>query len=187
MKPLLVYSDVTVDGFMADPDNDLAFAVDDPALLDELTGKLMSVADLIVVGRTAFPQMAAHWTTSDGELAAWMNTTPKVVLSTDGGYDVSGWQNSTLAAGDGADQVRRLKASDGAAMVTFGGVKTVRSLVAANLVDEYWLKVNPAVIGQGGSMFTGVTEHRPLSLRSATAYPSGTVALIYEAATTASG
>ncbi|MFN2487798.1 MAG: hypothetical protein ABR609_14535 [Acidimicrobiia bacterium] len=28
---------------------------------------------------------------------------------------------------------------------------TVRSLVAANLVDEYWLKINPAIVGRGGS------------------------------------
>jgi hypothetical protein len=58
MKPLIVFSDVTVDGFMAGPDNDLDFMVDDPQLEDELTGMLMSVADTIVVGRKAFPDMA---------------------------------------------------------------------------------------------------------------------------------
>jgi riboflavin biosynthesis pyrimidine reductase len=36
------------------------------------------------------------------------------------------------------------------------GVHTVRSLGAANLVDEYWLKVNPAIVGRGGSMFSDV-------------------------------
>jgi hypothetical protein len=30
-----------------------------------------------------------------------------------------------------------LKASSGGGLMTFGGVYTVRSLVAANLVDEY--------------------------------------------------
>ena len=30
MKPLIVFSDVTVDGFMAGPDNDLDFMVHDP-------------------------------------------------------------------------------------------------------------------------------------------------------------
>lgn len=83
MKSLIVFSDVTVDGFMAGPDNDLDFMVDDPQLEDELTGMLMSVADTIVVGRKAFPDMAAYWTTADGDLAAWMNAAPKVVLTTD--------------------------------------------------------------------------------------------------------
>jgi dihydrofolate reductase len=179
MKPLIVFSDVTVDGFMAGPDNDLDFMVDDPQLEDELTGILMSVADTIVVGRKAFPDMAAFWTTADGDLAAWMNATPKIVLSTDSSYDVGAWANSTLAAGDGADQVRRLKASSGKGLVTFGGVHTVRSLVAANLVDEYWLKVNPTIVGRGGSMFSDVVERRALTLRSAKSFPSGAVALIY--------
>ena len=108
-----------------------------------------------------------------------MNATPKVVLSTDSRYDVSAWENSTLAAGDGVDQVRRLKASSGGSLVTFGGVHTVRSLVAANVVDEYWLKVNPAIVGRGGSMFSDVVERRALTLRSARSFPSGTIAAIY--------
>ena len=98
---------------MAGPDNDLDFMVDAPRLEDELTGMLMTVADTIVVGREAFPDMAAHRTTADGDLAAWMNATPKVVPSTDSSYDISAWENSTPAAGDGLDQVRRLKASSG--------------------------------------------------------------------------
>jgi dihydrofolate reductase len=179
MRPLIVFSDVTVDGFMAGPDNDLDFMVDDPRLKDELTGELMSVADTIVWGRKAFAPSAAYWTTADGGLADWMNTTPKVVLSTDGSYDVGAWENSTLAAGDGVEQVRRLKASSGGAVVVFGGVHTVRSLVAADLVDEYWLKFNPAIVGRGGSMFSDVAERRALTLRSARSFPSGAVAAIY--------
>lgn len=144
-----------------------------------MTGELMSVADTILFGRKSFPGSAAHWTAVDGDLAAWMNATPKVVLSTDSNYDVGGWENSTLAAGDGVDQVRRLKASSGGALMVFGGVRTVRSLVAADLVDEYWLKLNPAIVGRGGSMFSDVVERRALTLRSARTFPSGTVAAIY--------
>ena len=86
---------------------------------------------------------------------------------------------STLAAGEGADQVRRLKASSGGGLVAFGGVHTARSLVAADLVDEYWLKFNPAIVGRGGSMFSDVVERRALTLRSARSFPSGGVAAIY--------
>jgi dihydrofolate reductase len=94
---------------------------------------------------------------------------------------VSSWENSSLAAGDGVDHVRRLKETAGGSLVVFGGVRTVRSLVAADLVDEYWLKLNPTVVGRGGSMFSGLTGSRQLTLRSARSFPSGTVALIYSA------
>ncbi|MFI6380875.1 dihydrofolate reductase family protein [Streptomyces sp. NPDC050658] len=181
MRSLIVFSSVTVDGFMAGPENDLDFMVDDPELDAELTAELRAVTDTIVVGRKSFPVMAAHWTAQKGELADWLNTTPKVVLSTGGDADVSAWENSALAAGDGVEQVRRLKAGQGGGLVVFGGVRTVRSLVAAGLVDEYWLKLNPAVVGRGGSMFADVAEPRQLTLRSARTFSSGTVALIYSA------
>jgi hypothetical protein len=41
---------------------------------------LMSVADTIVVGRKAFPDMAAYWTTADCDLAAWMNNRQQLLL-----------------------------------------------------------------------------------------------------------
>jgi hypothetical protein len=84
MKQLIVSCNVTVDGFMAGPDSDLAsldFIVDDRQLEDDLTGKFRSVADTIVVGRQTFFDMEAYWTTVDSDMAAWLNTTPKIVLS----------------------------------------------------------------------------------------------------------
>jgi len=181
MRPLIVFSDLSVDGFMAGPDNDLGFLVEDPQLADELTSELRAVADTIVWGRASFLPSGAYWTAADGDLAAWMNATPKIVLSSDESFDVSSWENSTLAAGDGVEHVRRLKESSGGSLVVFGGVATVRSLVAADLVDEYWLKVNPTIVGRGGSMFTGVAGPRALTLRSARSFPSGTIAAIYSA------
>src|SRR5882762_4112135 len=139
MRPLIIFSDVTVDGFMAGPHNDLDFMTEHPELKQEMTGMLMSVADTIVVGRKTFLEMAAYWPKADGDLPAWMNKTPKVVLSSDSNFDVGVWENATRAAGDGVEQVRRLKASSGGSLVAFGGVETVRSLIAAGLVDEYWL------------------------------------------------
>lgn len=178
MKPLIVSCNVTVDGFMSGPDDSLAsleFIVQDRQLDDELAAKFRAVADTIVVGRQTFLDMTAYWTTAEGDMAAWLNETPKVVLSSDSSFDTSVWKNSTLAAGDGVDQVSRLKESSGGAMVAFGGVKTLRSLVTAGLVDEYWLKVSPTVIGRGGSLFAGIADPQRLSLTAVDSYPSGVI------------
>jgi dihydrofolate reductase len=179
MKPLIVFSDVTVDGFMTGPNNNMDYMVIDQEVEDETTAMLMPVADAIVVGRKSFIDMAGFWPNAEGRLAAWMNATPKIVLTSDAGFDVGAWDNSTLAAGDGADQVRRVKETSGGALVTFGGVATVRSLVTANLVDEYWLKVNPAIVGTGGSMFSEVTGRRSLRLYSVRSLQSGVVVVKY--------
>jgi hypothetical protein len=50
----VLYMSISLDGFMAGPENDLDFMVDNPQLEDELTGMLKSVADTIVVGRKEF-------------------------------------------------------------------------------------------------------------------------------------
>ena len=78
-----------------------------------------------------------------------------------------------------AAAVEELKRMDGGALVVFGGVQTVRSLVGAGLVDEFWLKVNPVAIGQGGPVFAGLEDPAKLELLSARSFPSGTVALVY--------
>lgn len=182
MRLLIAFSSVTVDGFMVGPGNDHDFMVSDPQLDDELVGRLRSMADTIVVGRGSFAEMGAYWSVAEGPIAEWMNASSKVVLSTTADFDASTWENSTLAAGDGVEQVRRLKESDGGGMVTFGGALTVRSLVTADLVDQYWLKINPAAVGRGGSMFSDVVDRRALTLVSAQPYPSGVIAAIYDRA-----
>ena len=179
MKPLTISCNVTVDGFMSGPDNSPEFIVADRQLEDELARKFESDADTIVVGRQTFLDMAACWPAVDSKMAAWLNNTPKLVLSTDRNLDVGAWKNSNVAVGDGVEHVRRLKKSSGGALVAFGGVRTLRSLVSANLADEYWLKVSPTIVGRGGSMFADVIERRPLTLRSTTSFPSGVLALTY--------
>jgi dihydrofolate reductase len=160
MHEPIVCADVTLDGFMTGPDNDLDFMVDDDELdqvfMDELTPR----ADAIVVGRKAFiGGMAACWPTAAEPFAQWMNETPKVVLSSTG-VDVSQWENSSVASGDGVTHVKNLNTRPGRAIVVFGGAETVQRLVAAGLVDEFWLKVNPDATGRGGAVFaSGIPSH----------------------------
>ncbi|MEV5964546.1 dihydrofolate reductase family protein [Kribbella sp. NPDC051952] len=182
MRPLIVSCNVSVDGFMAGPDGDLSsldFIVPDEQEENDLAVRFRDVADTIVVGRQTFLDMNAYWPTADGEMAAWINAATKVVLSTDADFDVSIWPNSVLAAGDGLEQVRQLKETAGGALVVFGGVQTIRSLIAADLVDEYWLKVNPVVLGQGSSMFSDLPNRRPLTLRTTQQFPSGMLDTTY--------
>lgn len=185
MRSLIVSCNLTVDGFMSGAGDTLAsleFITHDRQQEDELAARFRATADTWVAGRQTFLDMHAFWSTAEGDMAKWLNETPKVVLSTDPSFDVSIWSNTSLLAGDGVEQVRRLKSSSGQALVAFGGVKTLRSLVAAELVDEYWLKVSPTVVGRGGSMFADLAERRPLTLRDAKPYPSGLLDLTYSAA-----
>jgi hypothetical protein len=105
MRELIVFADVTFDGFMAEPDNDSDFMVGDE--LDQaFMGELMPRADTIVVGRKAFVGgMASYWPTATEPFAQWMNETLKVVPSSTGG-DVDQWENSSVATGEAIAHVK---------------------------------------------------------------------------------
>ncbi len=93
--------------------------------------------------------------------------------------DVRAPAKHRLSRGDGAAAVEELKRLPVRALVVFGGVRTVRSLVGAGVVDEFWLKVNPVTIGRGGPVFAGLEDPAKLELLSVRSFPSGTVALVY--------
>lgn len=183
MRQLIVSCNVTVDGYMAGPGNDFAssedFAVVDAQQESDLAAEFAQVADTIVIGHRTFVAMQAAWSPLHSDMADWINAATKVVLSRQPDLDVSVWNNSTLAVGDGPDQVQRLKSGDGAALVAFGGVETIRSLTAANLVDEYWLKVMPVAIGAGSSFFSDIPQRHDLALTEAKSCPSGLLDLRY--------
>src|SRR5829696_3095 len=106
MRELIVFADVTLDGFMAEPDNDLDFMVGDDELDQAFMRELMPRADTSVVGRKAFVGgMASYWPTATEPFAQWMNETPKVVPSSTGG-DVDQWENSSVATGEAIAHVK---------------------------------------------------------------------------------
>lgn len=182
MRSLIVSCNISVDGFMAGPEGDLAsltFIVPDEEQEDDLADRFRTGADTILFGRQTFLDMEAYWTKVHSPMADWINSTPKVVLTSDTGFDVSRWPGTTLAAGDGAEQVRRLKESDGRALVMFGGVASIRSMINAGLVDEFWLKISPVAVGQGSSMFAELDEALPLALRTARTFSSGMIDAVY--------
>jgi dihydrofolate reductase len=182
VRSLIVSCNVSADGYMSGPGHEpesLSFIVPDPEQENDLAARFESTVDAIVLGRRTFFVMEDHWTKVDSAMAAWLSATPKIVLSTDPNLDVSIWQNSTLAAGDAVEQVQRLKETEGRAMVTFGGVQAIRSLVGADLVDEFWLKISPVAIGEGSSMFSTLPDRRDLALQGVKAYASGMIDVTY--------
>jgi hypothetical protein len=113
MRELIVFADVTLDGFMAEPDNDLDFMVGDDELDQAFMRELMPRADTIVVGRKAFVGgMACYWPTATEPFAQWMNETPKVVPSSTGG-DVYQRENSGVATDDASAHVKDSRLAPG--------------------------------------------------------------------------
>jgi dihydrofolate reductase len=131
-----------------------------------------------IMGRVTYEAMAAHWPTSQEPFAPVMNETPKVVFSKT--LQSTDWPESRIASGETAEEIARLKAEPGDEIVAHGGVRFVQFLASLGVVDEYRLYVYPIAAGSGSSLFAGLVDLQPLRLVSHTAFPSGTVELLYE-------
>jgi dihydrofolate reductase len=92
------------------------------------------------------------------------------------------WAEPTVARGDLAEEVLRLKEQPGNFILAHGGALFAQSLVASGLIDEYRLAIHPVVLGQGRSLFSNLRTPVDLRLMSATPFSTGVVAVVYQPA-----
>jgi dihydrofolate reductase len=78
------------------------------------------------------------------------------------------------------EEVAKLKRQPGKDLIVYGGSSFVSALIAARLIDEFHLFVNPVAIGSGGAIFDGLKQYKPLELKNSIVYNSGIVLLHYE-------
>ncbi|WP_199101139.1 dihydrofolate reductase family protein [Dyella sp. ASV21] len=208
MRKLILTMSMSLDGFVSGPKGDIqwVFSGDQEAIAWKLEN--MWNASLIIMGSRSFQSMAPFWPTSTMAFAPPMNQIPKAVFSKQGqavleaatqglrdaqakaGDASSGplqpgaesWANAYVASGDLADEITRLKATDGKPIIALGGGTFARSLIAHDLVDEYMLMVYPIVLGEGLPIFSALPAPRPLTLVSSKAFPLGAMAQVYRPA-----
>ncbi|OBQ70953.1 dihydrofolate reductase family protein [Mesorhizobium erdmanii] len=65
----------------------------------------------------------------------------------------SRWERTTVVSGDLPREVNALKTGEGGDIAIFGGAGFASALIAAGLVDEFQLFINPAVLGAGRRTF----------------------------------
>ena len=64
-------------------------------------------------------------------------------------------------------------------IIVFGSPSAAHSLMAAKLIDEYWLFVNPVLLGKGIPLFKNITDTTPLTLTDSKSFSTGVVCLHY--------
>ncbi|MTE19890.1 dihydrofolate reductase [Streptomyces sp. TRM43335] len=183
MRKFKLQVQVGIDGYMAGPNGEMDWMTvpwsdDLNAHVDALTRSV----DCIVLGRRLAEGFIPAWAAGpEGEDQAsidFMNNTPKVVVSDS--LAESPWENATVAGGDLAETVRKLKAQPGGDIITYGGSTLVSNLIAGKLLDELHLFVNPTALGSGLPVFPDTGAHHGFRLVDARPFDCGIVALHYE-------
>ena len=178
MAALVLKMSVSLDGYVAPLDGSTEWVAagrsDDGA---RWTVEILSNAGAHLVGATTYAGWASYWPGASGPFAKPMNEIPKVVFSDS--LAAADWGETTIAAGDLAEAVTRLKQeyADGY-LLAHGGVRFARSLVATGLIDEYRLVVHPVVLGAGERLFDAPLTVEPIST---IAFSGGAVAHVFAA------
>lgn len=184
MRKLVVFNNVTMDGFFAGKNGDLSWAKGNlDAEFNAFVADNAKSGGLLLLGRITYELMASYWPTSqaienDPVVAKRMNDLPKVVFSRT--LDKASWSNTKLVKGNMAAEIRRMKKEPGKDMTILGSGSIVSQLAQEGLIDEYQIVVNPVVLGKGSTMFDGIKEKLTLKLTRTRAFGNGNVLLCYE-------
>jgi dihydrofolate reductase len=188
MPSLMVFNSISLDGYFTGADGDLSWAhaadPNDQEWNDFVAGNAQAGAGgVLVFGRVTYEMMVAFWPTPEAakampKVAEGMNTAQKIVFSKT--LNGTAWQNTKIEKGDPVAEIRRLKAASGPDMVILGSGSIVSQLTQARLIDAYQFVVVPVVLGQGRTMFEGVTDRLQLKRTSERAFKNGNVLVGYE-------
>ena len=147
----------------------------------KVIGEIIAGEFDLLLGRRTYDIWASYWPNQgDNPIGKAFNKATKYVVTHHPGQ--LGWKTSQAIGGDVADEVRRLKGSDGPALHVWGSSELLQTLIAANLIDEHRLWVFPVVLGKGKRLFENGVPPRGFSLVATESTPSGVLANTYRPA-----
>ncbi len=188
MRRAFLYMTMTLDGYLAGPNNELDWFTpsEDPQLVGDIVA-IIGSADTGVMGYPTGPGMIAYWagiekdpnaSLADHAIAGVISHLHTVVLS-NAQVELSTKNAELLVVKDDSElihAVTQLKQRPGKDIGIPGGVRTAQKFARLGLLDEYILMVHPVAIGAGKPLFTSRLN---LELSFAKTYQSGVVQLRY--------
>jgi dihydrofolate reductase len=188
MRPLVSFMHVSLDGFVAGPNGEMDWIKVDDEIFDYVGDRIREV-DTALYGRVTWQMMEAYWPTAadkpnaskhDIEHSAWYKKVDKVVLS----KSMKGQQlaNTIIISDDIEHRIKAVKQQAGKEIVLFGSPRATHLLLEYGLVDEFWVFVNPILVGRGIPLFKNVNEVTKLQLVASKVFSCGVVCLHYKKA-----
>jgi dihydrofolate reductase len=183
MRKIIVLTFVSLDGVMQapggpteDPSGNFKFGGWTFPYFDEFLGQVMTEQmsepfDLLL-GRKTFEIFASYWPFHPEE-GAGINQATKYVASNT--LTHSDWSKSVFLHGDVVDQIKQLKQLVGPDLQVHGSSNFIQTLLAADLVDEFWLKIFPVTLGGGKRLFDQGSMPVSYTLTDSKVSPSGVI------------
>lgn len=153
----------------------------DPAVMGGTYTELAGQSDALLQGRRTYQVSAGAWPDRSGDpFSDWINRVQKYVVSdTLTAADLT-WNPTTIIRGDAfVATVSKLRAQAGGYIYVYGSATMVRSMLAADLVDEMLLTIEPIILGGGKTIFAGDGKAMPFTLESTVQASTGALVCRY--------
>lgn len=176
---------MSLDGFVAGPNGEMNWIKVDQEIFD-FVGKRISEGDTALYGRVTYQMMESYWPTAadkpaatrhDIEHSKWYSKVHKVVLSRT--LNETDLMNTTIISDNLADSINELKQQGDGEILLFGSPTATHSLMQQNLIDGYWLFVNPIILGRGIPLFADIKDKIKLNLLTTRPFACGVTELNY--------
>jgi len=185
MRKIISFMHISLDGFVAGPKGEMNWITVNQEIFDYI-GKRINETDTALYGRTTYEMMESYWPTAgdapraskhDIEHSKWYKEVSKIVLSNT--LKGSSLPNTKIISDNLSKEINELKKQPGSEILLFGSPTATHSLIQQNLIDGYWLFVNPVILGQGIPLFTGIKDKIKLKLLNTHQFTSGVTELNY--------
>lgn len=186
MRKIISFMHISLDGFVAGPNGEMNWITVNDEIFD-FVEKRINQSDTALYGRVTYQMMEDYWPTAadkptaskhDIEHSKWYSKAHKVVLSKT--LKEADLTNTTIIGDNVSDRINEIKQSgNGKEILLFGSPTATHSLIQQNLIDGYWLFVNPIILGQGIPLFTDIKDKIKLNLLDTHQFNCGVTALNY--------
>ena len=188
MRKIISFMHISLDGFVAGLNGEMDWIKVDEEIFDYV-GKRISEGDTALYGRVTYQMMENYWPTAadkptatkhDIEHSKWYSKVHKVVLSKTMKEAVPMFRDNTKIISENlSDSINEIKQKAGEDILLFGSPTATHSLIQLNLIDGYWLFVNPIILGQGIPLFADIKDKIKLKLLTTRQFTSGVTELNY--------
>jgi dihydrofolate reductase len=185
MRKLIFFMHASLDGFVAGPNGEMNWIKVDNEVFD-FVGTMTDQADTALYGRVTYQMMESYWPTAgekpnaskhDIAHSKWYKNVSKIVLSRT--IKETRQKNTIVISENISDNINKIKQQGGKNILIFGSPSASNSILNKGLVDEFWIFVNPILLGKGIPLFKDITESVKLSLIESKTFDIGVIALHY--------
>ncbi|MES2679426.1 MAG: dihydrofolate reductase family protein [Bacteroidota bacterium] len=186
MRKIISFMHVSLDGFVAGPNGEMDWIKVDDDIFNYVE-KRISDGDTALYGRVTYEMMQNYWPTAgdkpnasrhDIEHSKWYKKIKKIVLSKT--MKDAGLSNTQIINENLADSINKIKQSGGnREILLFGSPTATHALMQLDLIDGYWLFVNPIILGKGIPLFANIKGQTKLKLITSRQFTGGVTELSY--------